>query len=171
MADTRSTVLRVDRWASRAHIAKAKAKADADSSVATTITHPPNPLLNRPPRASQSARHSTRTKASSISTLPSSHYSPSHKSRPYAWDAENRHDSMLSTPLPDYRHTANQTNRSRAAYAARANRALSSTSGNSAERRQTRTPACGIAFCERRAAWSYRQSFQHFWLGPHGGNI
>ncbi|KAK2630364.1 hypothetical protein QTJ16_001184 [Diplocarpon rosae] len=43
---------------------------------------------------------------------------------------------MLSTPLLDYKHPANQTNKARAAaQAAKANRTSSSTSGSSAERR------------------------------------
>lgn len=43
---------------------------------------------------------------------------------------------MLSTPLPDYKHTANQTNKSRAvAQAAKNNRTSSTTSDNSADRR------------------------------------
>jgi len=41
-------------------------------------------------------------------------------------------DHMLSTPLPDYRHSANQTKQARAAAKARKN---STTSGNSAERK------------------------------------
>lgn len=42
------------------------------------------------------------------------------------------HDSMLSTPLPDYKHAANQSNKGRAATQARKH---SSTSGNSADRK------------------------------------
>lgn len=43
---------------------------------------------------------------------------------------------MLSTPLPDYKHSANQTNKTRAAaQAAKSARTSSSTSGNSVERK------------------------------------
>jgi ubiquinone/menaquinone biosynthesis C-methylase UbiE len=56
---------------------------------------------------------------------------------------------MLSTPLPDYKHTANQTNKARAAaQVAQANRKSSTTSANSAERKH----ALQVAAAEARAA-------------------
>ena len=106
--------------------------ANADSAVSPK-TQPVKPLFQRSRRGSKSSKHTTRTKSSSLSTSANSH--SSHSTRFSSWDAEQRHDPMLSTPLPDYRHTANQTNKSRAvAQAAKNNRTSSSTS-DSAERR------------------------------------
>lgn len=70
---------------------------------------------------------------------------------------------MLSTPLPDYKHTANQTNKARAAaHVAQANRKSSTTSANSAERKH----ALQVAAAEARAAAAAR-----FENGGRSGSI
>ncbi|KAL2076078.1 hypothetical protein VTL71DRAFT_1021 [Oculimacula yallundae] len=109
------------------------AKAKADYSV------PPShqtlkPLFKRSQQDPKNSKSTTRTKSSPLSPSANSH-SQTLKLSP-SDDVEQRHDSMLSTPLPDYKHTANQTNKSRAAArSAKTNRTSSSTSENSAERR------------------------------------
>lgn len=109
---------------------------DPLSSLPSTTSHLPD---QRAPRLDQSSSWGPR---SSSKAAPASLRSQDHSS----------HDSMLSTPLVDYKHAANQTTKARAAAleasdaaskaakAAKAQRASSSTSGNSGERRNGTRP-------------------------------
>jgi SAM-dependent methyltransferase len=92
-------------------------------------------------KKSDSTKKSKSTKENALSTSnpASSHSSTSTTStglRGPRGAESSGHDPMLSTPLPDYKHAANQTTKARAAQqAAKAQRKSSTTSGNSADRK------------------------------------
>ncbi|CZT08442.1 related to SAM binding motif containing protein [Rhynchosporium agropyri] len=112
----------------------AEERAKADQSIIQE-SQQPNHFSKRSRQDSKSSKHTTRTQLSPLAAT-ARNYPSFQTSRYTSSDAQHRHDSMLSTPLPDYKHTANQTNKSRAAArTAKTNRTSSSTSDNSAERR------------------------------------
>ena len=98
-----------------------------------STTSPPD---YRSPKLDQSSSRGPRSSSkTTLSALPSS-------DKPTLYASHVGHvpsDGTLSTPLPDYKHAANQTNKARAAAeaakaASTTQRASSSTSGNSGER-------------------------------------
>ncbi|KUJ10962.1 S-adenosyl-L-methionine-dependent methyltransferase [Mollisia scopiformis] len=116
---------------------------------------PVKPIFKKShPHSAKDTKQSTRQRASPSSTSTDSHSSHSARTTPHHLEYEQVDpDSMLSTPLPDYKHAANQTNKARAAaQVAQANRKSSSTSGNSAERKH----ALQVAAAEARAAATAR---------------
>ncbi|CZR68951.1 related to SAM binding motif containing protein [Phialocephala subalpina] len=113
---------------------------------------PLKPIFKKSHHSGNHSKHSTRQRLSPSSTSTDSHSSHSARSTPQDLEQID-HDSMLSTPLPDYKHTANQSNKARAAARdAQASRKSSSTSGNSAERKH----ALQSAAAEARAAATAR---------------
>lgn len=97
-----------------------------------------------------SSKPKSKSYQSSSSSSKGSHTSPSE-------DIPPTHDRMLSTPLVDYKHAANQTSKARAA-AAQSQRKSSSTSGTSSERRNALQSADSRAAANARGEQAGRSS-------------